>query len=56
MPQDHGSLELLRIKSSPLAAAHATAISQCSCASFSEPGEPLVGSAQAYPCLDGEIM
>ena len=56
MPQVHGSLELLRIKCSPLAAAHATAICQCWLASLAEPGEPLVGSAQAYPCLDGEIV
>jgi hypothetical protein len=55
MTQVYGSLELLRIKCSPLAAAHATAISQCCCASLAEPGEPLVGSAEADPCLSRKV-
>jgi hypothetical protein len=55
MPQVHCSLEFLRIKCSPLGAAHATAISQCSLASLAELGEPLVASAKAYPCLVSEI-
>ena len=56
MPQLNGSLELLRIKCSPLGSAHATAISQCCYAAITEARQPLVGSAQAYTCLDGEIM
>jgi hypothetical protein len=56
MTQVYGSLELLWIKCSHLAAARAKAISQCWCPSLSEPGEPLVGSGQDYSWMNGEIM
>ncbi|MEY4999471.1 MAG: hypothetical protein RIS00_1515 [Pseudomonadota bacterium] len=55
MTQVHGLLQLLWIERSPLAAALAASIHQCSAAARAIVSQPFVGSAQADSGLCGQF-
>ena len=55
MAQLVGLLQLMLIECPPLAAANTSSIRQCCYAAITEVRQPLVGSAEADPCLSRKV-